>query len=312
MNSRSFLTWVGLLTLGCSANPGGPERAQGLGAEVGGAPTGICSADDGCASCSSCISRCVCLTGNQAQCPEACGDEGGGGGPGPDPGGGGAPPDGSGGFGAEPGTGGWSGGGGFGAGGSGGTTNGGSGGGGASGGSGGSGGSPCTYPAGPYGTSVGKVISPSLSWQGYRENDDQVSTLTSGDYFDCDGSKGINAVLITQAATWCGACKEEAKEFNSLIAGGWAQKGIRVLTLMIEDAYSNPATTKTAKQWKDAFSAQGWAVAADPDFTFSSSGSNGLPTVLFVDPRTMKIVSKTEGTGGYYKLEQLAQTNATK
>jgi len=180
------------------------------------------------------------------------------------------------------------------------------------GGSTGGGGSACTYPAGPYGTSSGKIIDPNLTWDGYREDQDQVATISIQEYFDCDGTKGINAVLITQGAIWCSACKAEASEFNSLIANGWAQKGIRVLSLIIEDNYQNPATVKHAKQWKDYFKAKGWAVAADPKFTFASSGSNGLPTVLFVDPRTMKIVAKTQGAGSHSKLEQLAAANATK
>ena len=43
---------------------------------------------------------------------------------------------------------------------------------------------------------VGQVVPPSHSWQGYAENATQASTISIQDYFDCDGSKGINALMI--------------------------------------------------------------------------------------------------------------------
>ncbi len=55
----------------------------------------------------------------------------------------------------------------------------------------------CTYPAGPYGVAVNATLSPSLSWQGYDEGPvGQVTTIALQDYFDCDGSKGINALMV--------------------------------------------------------------------------------------------------------------------
>jgi hypothetical protein len=55
---------------------------------------------------------------------------------------------------------------------------------------------PCAYPGGPYGVNVGNVVSPSLSWQGYPEKSSQIGTVSIKDYFDCDGSKGINALMV--------------------------------------------------------------------------------------------------------------------
>jgi len=40
-------------------------------------------------------------------------------------------------------------------------------------------------------------LSPSLSWQGYGEGPaNQVTTISIQDYFDCDGSKGIHALMV--------------------------------------------------------------------------------------------------------------------
>ena len=86
--------------------------------------------------------------------------------------------------------------------------------------------------------------------------------------------------------------------------------GIRVLTLMVQDQSSAPASVATAQEWKDYFQLDSSAVAADPNFSFATSGSVGLPLEIIVDPRTMQIVDRQEGYSGVHTaLEQLAQQN---
>lgn len=296
--ARFNFMWCGAVALavGCSATPEGDTDRISSGGTLGPAAAPECVYEPyRCDGCVGCLTRCLCLTENSAECPSACGEGNGqpppppgvggsSGGPPPDP-----PPPGTGGASTNPppdppppATGG--------------TT----------------GGSPCTYPPGPYGTKVGDTISPSLSWQGFLENSTSVSTITAADYHDCDGSRGVHAVLLIQSATWCGACKAEAAKYNSKMANGWQQKGIRILTLMIENAYGQPATVSTAQSWRDSYSNGSWAVAADPDFTFRTNGSNGLPTALILDPRTMKITHRQEGGASTSKLEGLALSNASK
>ncbi len=168
----------------------------------------------------------------------------------------------------------------------------------------------CQYPQGSTGVSMGKVVPQSFTWQGFKENSQSPSAISIQDYFDCDGSKGQNALLIVQSATWCAVCQEEASQMNAHVAG-WAGLGIRVLTLMIEDSDSSPATVQTALDWKGYFNLSKVAVAADPAFSFAHPGSNGLPMSILVDPRTMTIVAIEEGySGDFTALEQLAQQNA--
>jgi hypothetical protein len=289
MRTLRLIHLGGLFLLGCSANGGAAGDAIILGSG-GAAPSATCSLSDGCTQCSDCLSSCRCMTGNSADCPVACGlsDPSGGA-----PSSGGAPP-----VNPPPASGGAP----------------------SSGGappdnppppSGGTGGaSACTYPTGPYGTKLGQIVNPNLTWQGFREDEAQSSTISVQDYFDCDGARGINAVMLSEGAVWCGACQQEASELNSRMAGGWKQKGVRVLELIIETGSGSPATLQTASAWKDTFNATGWAVAADPDFSFASGGGNGLPLLIVVDPRTMKVVDRIEGAGDYYSLEQLAAANA--
>lgn len=314
---RRGLLPLGLLLLGCAATSAAEPAGDGT---VEGSATLSCAPETGCSACTGCIAACVCSTGDDVGCVESCGPPGGD--PSPAPGGGGSgnaagSAGSSGGVGAG---GGVPGGGGNAAGGGGGvgsgTASGGSGGAGAGGsgstGSGGTGGGPtaCTYPPGPYGTSVGQVVNPNLSWQGFVPGASTASTISIQDYFDCDGTRGIHALLIAQAAIWCGACQQEAQDLDSLMAGGWTQKGIRVLSLIIEDKSGNPAELKHAQAWKNTFGAKAWGVAADPKFTFAGAGSNGLPLGIVIDPRTMKVVDRSEGYDPYNQaLLGLAQKN---
>jgi hypothetical protein len=166
----------------------------------------------------------------------------------------------------------------------------------------------CQYPNSGFGVDAGSYVSGNLAWQGYKEGSSQLGSVSIQDYFDCDGSKGINALLIDSSAVWCGACQEEAQDLPSQQATFQA-KGIHVITLMIEDNSGNPATTSTATSWRNNFGLDAFSVCADPNFSFGGNGSVGLPLQIIVDPRTMKIVAREEGFGDYSTVLQLAQKN---
>ena len=54
----------------------------------------------------------------------------------------------------------------------------------------------CEYPAGPYGVAQGQIVPPNLTWQGFAPGSSTASTISIQDFFDCDGSRGIHAVLF--------------------------------------------------------------------------------------------------------------------
>lgn len=60
---------------------------------------------------------------------------------------------------------------------------------------------PLTYPEGPYGKAVGNTI-PNLSWDGYRDGAGEWGKISLLDYYDPDGTRGINAIKIGGAALW--------------------------------------------------------------------------------------------------------------
>lgn len=155
-------------------------------------------------------------------------------------------------------------------------------------------------------------MNPAFTWDGYPEHRDKPGVVHVSNYLDCDGTKGINALLIDVSATWCGACQEEAAELNAKLASSWTAKGIHVLTLMIEDGASNPATVQTALAWKNQFQLD-IAVVADPAAEMLGTGavSVGLPLQFVVDPRNMTIVERIEGYAPTNPaLEQVAAKNA--
>jgi hypothetical protein len=60
---------------------------------------------------------------------------------------------------------------------------------------------PLTYPEGPYGKALGNVI-PNLAWEGYRDGTGEWTNISLLDYYDPDGTRGINAIKIGGAALW--------------------------------------------------------------------------------------------------------------
>lgn len=177
----------------------------------------------------------------------------------------------------------------------------------------------CKYPTTGLGFRVGDVVPPKHTWQGFGDNTkatDKPTTVSLDDYYDCDGSKGINAVLVDTSALWCGACQQAASTLTAEIKASWAALGIRVITLMVDDAQPGmPATIKTVQGWKAMFNLSNSTVVADPGFTFAPPGvmSVGLPVEDILDPRTMKLVDSQEGfSGDYSTLIALAKKNAVK
>jgi hypothetical protein len=157
------------------------------------------------------------------------------------------------------------------------------------------------------------VVAPSLSWQGYANDSGQSSTIAITDYYDCDGNKGITALLLDESATWCPDCAKEEATIGPQITSTWENEGVQVVTLMNEDQQQNPATLDTALSWRNEYSLTAGAVCADPQWTTklwggASGSGNGLPTNVLVDPRTMRIVaiqpSDLQGT-----VANLAQSN---
>lgn len=120
----------------------------------------------------------------------------------------------------------------------------------------------CSYPAGPYGNRVGDVVDPTLSWQGYLDDGTQAQPVAMSQYLDCDGSKGVNALLLDESATWCTECESQAQRIAPEVTSSWKSQGVHVVTLMAEDQSEDPATLATALSWRNEYSLTTGAVCA--------------------------------------------------
>jgi hypothetical protein len=171
------------------------------------------------------------------------------------------------------------------------------------------------YPKGPYGVTVGKILDPSLNWVGFAPNATASSTISITDFYDPDGSKGINALVVDSSGQWCVACQYIAKLIPSWFSAkgdNWKGLGVQMITLVIQNNNYEPATLTTAQQWRSLFDLNFIYVVADPNDTFPT---NALPSELLVDPRTMKVVrdlgddTAMTADGADPEVADLAKTN---
>jgi thiol-disulfide isomerase/thioredoxin len=177
---------------------------------------------------------------------------------------------------------------------------------------------PCVYPQGPYGYTgmagswLGAIVPPSFQWQGYLKGSSQIQTLSANDLYDCDGRNGINAILFDMSALWCGPCQQEAQQVPTWMQT-WGPIGVVFVNLIVEDASHNKATTAAAQTWLNQFNlGSAGDVVADPNFSFAHGGTNGLPTNVLVDPRTMKVTKVVEGYTGQQDPSVTALANKNK
>lgn len=171
--------------------------------------------------------------------------------------------------------------------------------------------SKCAYPSGPYGIHSNQTVSGAFSWQGFVDGSPSPVTVSMKDFFDCDGSKGINAVLVDTSAVWCGNCQIESSQLESTMSGAWAGLGVKVLILMWQNAQTGPASLGDAQTWMQTYGlGAGISVVVDDKFTFADPNSMvGLPRNILLDPRTMQIVTEADGQGG--NLDQVVAAFAT-
>ncbi len=170
----------------------------------------------------------------------------------------------------------------------------------------------CEWPEAPsFGVSQGMTLPDYLQWQGLPENSDESAQISIQDYYDCDGTRGINALFITTSQFGCGACTQEAQELQGKMDGGWRDMGIHVLTLLLDGPGEATPTIESCLTWKQQYGFVDIAVAPDANFSMVPGSSVGTPQGTIVDPRTMQVVDLQEGyPSNESLLTSTAQQNA--
>lgn len=144
-----------------------------------------------------------------------------------------------------------------------------------------------TYPDGPYGLARGNVF-PNLQFKGYRNGKGAWTDIHMLDYYDPDGSRGVNAIYIAVSAEWCPVCKEDAKVFPGWYESHYKPRGARFMTSIIETSDRKPATKAAVDLWVSAY-APNFDIVADPDALTFPETFTALPVNFLINPRTMVI-----------------------
>lgn len=105
------------------------------------------------------------------------------------------------------------------------------------------------------------------------------------------------AVLLVAAATWCLDCVTEADDVER-VHQQYADRGLRVVTLLGQSLQGAPATPADAAEWKQTL-ALDHLVVADPDFEvaaryFSTGVGIVLPAAMLLRPGSV-VVSNNAG-----------------
>jgi hypothetical protein len=154
------------------------------------------------------------------------------------------------------------------------------------------------YPKGPHGWAVGQVF-PRLTFDAKLGGKGAFTRVSTKDYYDRDGARGIRALYLTVSAPWCPACVSEAKTFPEEFATTYAPRGARFLTLLAEDAGHKPASRATVDAWITEFRTN-YDIGLDPGYAAlpkddTGRGSVAIPYNYVIDPRTMRVVHINAG-----------------
>lgn len=120
---------------------------------------------------------------------------------------------------------------------------------------------------------------------GSGSDDDEPQLVRLGDF---SAERPTKLIMLVAAAGWCGPCQVEAGALNAL-AEDYADQGVVVVTALIEDAQSRPATVEFARLWAREFSLT-VPVLIDSEFqTRSYIDLNAMPSSVIIDATTLKI-----------------------
>jgi hypothetical protein len=163
-----------------------------------------------------------------------------------------------------------------------------------------------TYPAGPYGIGVGDVF-PSVTWQGERGGQAPLVSISSSDYYDPTGAKGIRSLYFTITASCGSSCTMAATTTAAASAGppyDFAKRGGRAVDMLALSWASDPIQPVKVSD------VDGWArsnkitydVVIEPSpasdgggFTTGIGSVDGVPYSILVDPRTMQVTAVFDG-----------------
>ena len=100
-----------------------------------------------------------------------------------------------------------------------------------------------TYPAGPYGSSVGRLFRPFSLTACNREGDEATWRLDGPDFFTSQ------LTVISIAAAWCVPCQRESAQIQAQIIDRYAGQGVRFVQILVQNVDGSAITRPTCTAW---------------------------------------------------------------
>ena len=169
----------------------------------------------------------------------------------------------------------------------------------------------CMWPQGTVGLENGQMMAAGTTWTGFAAGETEARTVSVEEFYDCDGTHGIDALLFTTSKFNCSRCSREARELEGQIAA-WRAAGLRieVITMLINDDRGGRDPDAAACQtWVNEHGLENVWVLGDATVTFFEAGRFQTPMRAVVNPRNMQILEIVQGNTPYTMLESTAMAN---
>jgi hypothetical protein len=124
----------------------------------------------------------------------------------------------------------------------------------------------------------------------------QLSTIDFATFYDPDGQKGIELLMISAVAVWCSVCQAEYLEFrDSGLYATYRPRGLEMLGVLFEDADAAPATYTDLQNWTRVFEVD-FPFVIDPALkTGVFFDRSATPMNMVVDAKTMQVLISITG-----------------
>ncbi len=137
----------------------------------------------------------------------------------------------------------------------------------------------CTYPDSGYGTLVGYKFAPFTLPQ---------CDGTSYDFVDGDGSGAHDfcsstLTVVSIAAGWCHPCQLESSMMTDLITTPYADKGVRVIQVLVQDPSGNAPSQSFCDSWVSTYGLTNVELRDADGVTQRYFPDNSLPSTIIVD-----------------------------
>jgi hypothetical protein len=158
-----------------------------------------------------------------------------------------------------------------------------------------------SYPNGPYGFVQGSVV-PNMDFLGWASPSDtgydleRIESIHLGQFYDPDGDKGIELLMVNASAVWCTVCQAEFLDLRE--AGVYAElkpRGLEVLGVLFEDSDALPARYSDMQTWARVFEVA-FPFVIDPGFKMGAFfDRSATPMNMVIDARTMELLISMTG-----------------